>query len=137
MDIKKEAALQAYCAAFGNVTDTCQAIGISRQTFYEWLRTDEEFKGAIDSAEPDEVFVDFAENALISRIKEKDTTAIIFALKSKGKKRGYVERQELTGKDGQAITGINYIVPDGGNTVKHSSNGKAVGSLAATNGQNH
>ncbi len=39
--------------------------------------------------------VDFAESALYQRIKEGDTTAIIFQLKSRGKKRGYGDKQEL------------------------------------------
>jgi hypothetical protein len=32
-----------------------------------------------------------------------DSSAVIFFLKSKGKKRGYVERNELTGKDGAPV----------------------------------
>jgi hypothetical protein len=32
-----------------------------------------------------------------------DTGAITFTLKTLGKSRGYVERQEITGKDGEAF----------------------------------
>jgi hypothetical protein len=48
-----------------------------------------------------DVAIDFAESQLHKQIKEGNSTATIFFLKTKGKKRGYVERQEVdvnTGK---------------------------------------
>jgi hypothetical protein len=47
-----------------------------------------------------------------------DSSAVIFFLKSKGKKRGYVERNELTGKDGapvvpQAVSFTIEVLPSG------------------------
>ena len=94
MDIKKKAVVEAYKKAFGNVSVTMASVGIDRTVFYDWLKADAEFKEAIDNVQPEEVFVDFAENALTKRIQDGDTTAIIFALKTKGKKRGYIERVE-------------------------------------------
>ena len=40
------------------------------------------------------------ESKLFENIKDGKTAEMIFYLKSKGKKRGYVERQEITGADG-------------------------------------
>jgi|KBSMisStaDraftv2_1062788.scaffolds.fasta_scaffold1642014_1 hypothetical protein len=98
MDLKKAAFIEGYVKSFGNITASCRAAEISRTTYYNWMREDESFKAQIETVEPNEIFVDFAENALIKRIRAEDTTAIIFALKTKGKKRGYVERQEIEAK---------------------------------------
>jgi uncharacterized Zn ribbon protein len=94
MEVKKKAIIEAYAKTYGNVTETCKIVGINRSTYYDWLKDDLEFKMAIDNVEPEEQFVDFVENALHQKIKDGDTTAIIFALKTKGKKRGYVEKTE-------------------------------------------
>lgn len=106
--LKKKAFLDAYAKAFGNISQAAKAAGIRRETYYEWIK-DAKFKAEVEAIEPGEVFVDFAENALIRRIDAGDTTAIIFALKTKGKKRGYVERTELTGKEGAAIEQVFTI----------------------------
>ena len=41
------------------------------------------------------VTLDFAESQLHEQIREGNVTATIFLLKTKGKKRGYIERQEI------------------------------------------
>jgi hypothetical protein len=85
----------------GNVTLACRNVGISRDTFYKWYKEDEAFKAKCSAIK--ETVIDFVESKLIERINEKDTTSIIFYLKTQGKGRGYVERIETTGKDGGAI----------------------------------
>lgn len=94
-DIKKEAFIEAFRKTFGNVSQSCEIVGISRTAYYDWLNADPEFKKRLDTVQPEEIFVDFAEKALINRIEKGDTTAIIFSLKTKGKKRGYIEKQEV------------------------------------------
>lgn len=95
MDLKKQSYIDAWVKTFGNVTQTCQIIGISRQTHYEWIETDPEFKAAIESAQPLEIKLDFIENKLVKKIEEGDTACLIFVAKTLGKKRGYVERTEI------------------------------------------
>jgi hypothetical protein len=93
-NIEKKAVVEAYIKCFGNVTETCKLANISRYTFYEWLKNDEKFKYEIDNAGAEEYFLDFLESKLAERINEKSDACLIFAMKCKGKKRGYIERIE-------------------------------------------
>lgn len=98
-DIHKKAMLEALEKSLGVVTAACKAVDISRETHYRWMREDAEYKAAVE--ELSDVAIDFAESQLHKQIKEGNSTATIFFLKTKGKKRGYVERQEVdvnTGK---------------------------------------
>lgn len=98
-DITKKAMLEALEKSLGIVTSACKSVDISRETHYRWLREDADYKAAVDSLS--DVALDFAESQLHKQIKDGNSTATIFFLKTKGKKRGYVERQELdvsTGK---------------------------------------
>ena len=98
-DITKKAMLEALEKSLGIVTSACKSVDISRETHYRWLREDADYKAAVDALS--DVALDFAESQLHKQIKDGNSTATIFFLKTKGKKRGYVERQELdvsTGK---------------------------------------
>ena len=108
MKLKKEAFVKAYKKTFGNISEAAKIAEINRCTYYDWMKNDAEFKQAIESIEPDEDLIDFVKNALIKKIEEGDTTAIIFTLKAKGKNKGWSERQEITGADGQAIN-ISFV----------------------------
>lgn len=92
---KKENLIKIYTNSFGNVTMTCKAVGINRWTFYDWLKKYPDFAEEIKNINVEEVELDFYENALRKRIEEKSDACLIFALKCKGKRRGYVERQEI------------------------------------------
>lgn len=91
--IKKEALIKALEKSLGVVTTACKQVGISRTTYYEWINTDEEF--AKNVSEIQNIALDFAESQLHKQIGEGSTTATIFYLKTKGKSRGYIERQEI------------------------------------------
>ena len=54
---------------------------------------DQSFATKVDEVK--EGLLDFAEHQLLSNIKEGKTAEILFYLKTKGKKRGYIERQEV------------------------------------------
>jgi hypothetical protein len=97
-DTLKKAILESLEKSLGVVTTAVRQVGIARSTFYKWLSEDEDFKREVDDIQ--EIALDFAESQLHKQIKEGSTTATIFLLKTKGKRRGYVERQEITGADG-------------------------------------
>ena len=94
----KKALIEALEKSLGIVTTACKKVGIGRTTFYNYYNDDSEFKAQVDDIA--NMSLDFAESKLLEQIKENSTAATIFYLKTKGKKRGYVERQEITGADG-------------------------------------
>jgi hypothetical protein len=93
MDVQKKAMLQALEKALGIVTQACKVVGISRQTHYNWMNSDEDYKTAVEDL--GDVALDFAESKLHKLIDSGNPAATIFYLKTKGKNRGYVERQEI------------------------------------------
>ena len=78
-------------------------IGCSRSTVHRYVKDYATVKAAYDEA--NESNIDFVESKLMANINHGDTTAIIFFLKTKGKGRGYVERQEVrtVDKDGNDV----------------------------------
>jgi len=108
----KKALLVALEKTLGIVTTACKIVDIDRSTFYKYFNEDKDFAKAVKDV--DNVVLDFAESQLHQQIKDSNTASTIFYLKTKGKNRGYVERQEITGKDGDAIeiTGFNYVKPE-------------------------
>ena len=90
--------LEALEKSLGVVTTAVKQVGIARSTFYEWINKDEEFKSKVNDIQ--NIALDFAESQLHKQIQGGNTAATIFLLKTKGKKRGYVERQEITGAEG-------------------------------------
>jgi hypothetical protein len=89
----KKAMVAALEKSLGVVSTACKAVDISRQTHYRWMREDDEYKTAVE--ELSEVAVDFAESHLHKLIRDGNPAATIFFLKTKGKGRGYIERQEI------------------------------------------
>jgi hypothetical protein len=89
----KRAMLDALEKSLGVVTAACKAVGIGRTTHYLWMQEDAEYKAAVEGLS--DVALDFAESQLHKQIKDGNSTATIFFLKTKGKKRGYIERQEV------------------------------------------
>lgn len=117
MDTKK-AILEALEAKYGIVTDACRSIGLNRSTYYEWLKNDPEFKAAVDEIQ--ETAIDYVEGKLFEKMGGVEVvsgytddgepktytlppsdTALIFYLKTKAKKRGYIEKTEVGYTDGQ------------------------------------
>ncbi|MHA1876737.1 MAG: hypothetical protein ACTSUC_09875 [Promethearchaeota archaeon] len=96
---RKKLLYEALKAQLGVVTAACNQVGVSRDTHYRWLRTDPTYAQWVDEIQ--DLTLDFAENALLKQIKEGNITANIFFLKTKGKKRGYIEQQNIK----QQVTG--------------------------------
>ena len=118
----KKAMIEALQKSLGIITTAAKSVGIDRGTHYKWYRKDKKYRASVDDIS--ERSLDFAESKLHQLIagivlpetkvfvvqgkkgKETlvhegqkhyppDSTATIFFLKCKGKRRGYVEKQEV------------------------------------------
>ena len=89
--LKKEL-ISALRSNLGVVSSACEALGISRTTYYKYYKEEEQFRMKVDSI-GDEA-IDFVESQLFELIRTGNVAATIFFLKTKGKKRGYTERQD-------------------------------------------
>ena len=92
MEAKKEDFLNYLRRSMGIITVACDNAGVSRATVRNWRLDDPEFAAAFD--EITEMQLDFVESSLLTKIKEGDTAATIFYLKTKGKRRGYTEKPQ-------------------------------------------
>jgi len=89
----KKAILEALEKSLGIVTTACKKVGVGRTQYYNWLKDDTEFAKAVDDIQ--NIALDYAESKLHEQIGDGNTSATIFYLKTKGKKRGYVERSDI------------------------------------------
>lgn len=85
----------------GNIAAVARAFGVSRNAVYKRLNNNERLRNALEEAR--ETMLDNAERQLYDEAMDGNTTALIFLLKTRGKPRGYVERQEVTGAEGSAV----------------------------------
>ena len=90
---RKKGLLVALEKALGIVTTACKSVGVDRGTFYNYYNSDPEFKAAVDELE--NVSLDFAESTLYGLMRDKNPAAVIFYLKTKGRKRGYTEHSSV------------------------------------------
>ena len=108
-DISKEAFIIAYKENFGNITIACESAGVGRGQYKAWCDKDPEFRQRLAEIEPEEIMLDFGEHKLMERIAKGDTLATMFLLKTKGKRRGYIERQEVA-HEGDVVEQITVNV---------------------------
>lgn len=102
----KQQLLSALEKNLGLVTPACQEVGISRNQFYVYCRTDPEFKAAVD--EINEMTIDFVEGQLLKKIKDGSEKSIMFYMRYKARSRGYTDSVDIT-SGGEKIGEIKLI----------------------------
>lgn len=100
---------KAIIKAFGNLSLASKALGVDRVTLYKWIEQEGLEQAVVEGRN---TRLDFVESKLDQKIDSGDTTAIIFFLKTQGKSRGYVERQEVTGLNGQKLFEVTIVDGD-------------------------
>lgn len=90
---KPQQVADAITQAKGFVTYAAQILGCDRSTVHNYINKYSECRQAVQDARAG--MLDNAELQLLRQIQDGNITAIIFALKTIGKHRGYVERQQV------------------------------------------
>lgn len=88
--------------ARGNIAAVAASLRLSRQQVYRFIERHPSLK--VELAESRETMKDMAESVLYAKVVEGEAWAVCFFLKTQAKERGYVERSEVTGKDGGPVT---------------------------------
>lgn len=77
----------------GFITAAAKQLGISQPALSKRISKSAKLKAVVE--ETKEQYLDLAESQLVKAIKDRESWAICFYLKCKGKQRGYVEKQEV------------------------------------------
>lgn len=92
-DDRKQRVLSQLRHFRGIVSNACKEAGVGRSTFYKWVNEDDEFAQRV--CEIQEEQIDFVEDKLLTLIEQGNSTAIIFYLKTRGRKRGWDEHYQF------------------------------------------
>lgn len=97
----------------GNIAHIARSLGVNRATIWKRCNQSPTLMQALTDAR--EAMIDNAESMLYKKVLEGSTPELLFFLKTQGRNRGYVERQEITGKDGDEVKQriiVEYVTPD-------------------------
>lgn len=78
---------------FGNISHVARVLGVDRSNLHLRINKSEKLKRVTTDAR--ETMVDDGESALHASILKQEGWAVCFVLKTLGKSRGYVEKQEV------------------------------------------
>jgi hypothetical protein len=93
MEHFKTTFIEVYKKNLGIISVACEKCNISRQTYYDWMKNDPDFKQAI--ADADESTIDWAEGKLFKAVDDGNVKATTYLLDAKARQRGYGAKLEL------------------------------------------
>jgi len=96
-----EQIINALKATNGLISLAARRLGCSKVTIYNRAKKVQSVADVIEDARDE--MVDLAELALRKSVLNGEPWSVAMVLKTLGKSRGYVERQEVTGADGGAV----------------------------------
>lgn len=109
----------------GNMTEVASMLGVSRQSVYKWINTDEEFENVVKDSRK-RVFDKALDTArivamgipkikggkLVGWVERPDTKMLIYLLQTLGKDEGFGNSVDLTTGGDKLPTVINVIKSD-------------------------
>jgi len=98
--------VDAVSSVNGMVYLAARKLGCNPQTIYNRMAKSPTIREAVDNARGE--LIDISEQKLRGSVMNGEPWAVAMVLKTLGKHRGYVERQEVTGADGGKLQ-IEYV----------------------------
>lgn len=106
--VKKKKLLEALERSLGIVTSACKEVGLSRNQFYLYYNTDEDFKKRVDEIQ--DITLDFVENQLLKKIRDGSEKSILFYMKYRGRKRGYIDKIDVNNNISGSLDNITIEI---------------------------
>jgi hypothetical protein len=100
----------------GFVSQAAKLLKCDQQTIRNYMNRYPKLKQILHDSR--EEMLDFAENSLLNQIKEGNTVATLFYLKTQGKHRGYSEKEQITIKNDFT----NFQIPKNINNLTYIEN---------------
>ena len=101
-----EQMIEAIRDADGIIASAARKLGTSRQTVHNYVNRYATVKAAYEEAR--DTNIDYAESQLMRAVQKGSLPAIMFMLKTIGRNRGYVERQEVA-NEGEMTVKVEYV----------------------------
>lgn len=93
----------------GIMSAVAKRVGCDWQTAQRFIKNSDKLAKMFEAER--EIVLDMAESTLFNSIRAGDTSDAKWLLSRLGKERGYAERKELTGADGEPVEVLVYL-PD-------------------------
>lgn len=81
----------------GIINGAAKSLKLDRGTLSDWIKASKTLTAALEAAR--DILIDECESALFTNVKAGKEISVIFALKTIGRKRGYIEQLQITNKD--------------------------------------
>ena len=108
--ISKSQYVEALRAARGLVSVAAERLGMTPNGVYKAIQRMPELREVQEEAT--EKMLDFAEAKLYQHIADDNLQATVFYLKTRGKHRGYVEKQEQAGEMRVVVEHVRQPIPE-------------------------
>lgn len=121
---KKELFLQTFGQKACNISETCEAIGISRETYYDWIKTDKAFAEAVKIE--NEKLIDMAETQLMINIRQgKEASLFFYLVNRKPDRWKSIQKVEHSGKVEVNNNPVNIL------NLRDKKTGRKIGEIIA------
>jgi hypothetical protein len=107
IEFDREKVKESIKGSFGIVSTIARKLGVSWFTTKNLIDADPEFTQILK--EEEESVFDFCESTLLKSIRQGDTQSAKWILATKGKKRGYTEKQEIEHSGEVGVTILDDI----------------------------